>query len=66
MPVWMYHGVQEDYQFNDLVKPENLARLPPLNEQDVSILSTSIAQGGHALLGPEDIENPKRALENGA
>ena len=23
-------------------------------------------RGGNALLGPEDIENPKRALENGA
>ena len=36
MPIWMYHGVQDDYQFSDVVKPENLTRLPPLNEQEVS------------------------------
>ena len=35
MPIWMYHGVQDDYQFNEVVKPENLTRLPPLNEQEV-------------------------------
>ena len=37
MPIWMYHGVQDDYQFSDVVKPENLTRLPPLNEQEVSV-----------------------------
>ena len=35
MPIWMYHGIQDDYQFNDVAKPENLTRLPPLNEQEV-------------------------------
>jgi len=34
MPIWMYHGVQDDYQFSDVVKPENLTRLPPLNDQE--------------------------------
>ena len=38
MPTWIYQGTQDDYQFNDVVKPENLTRLPPLNERDVSNL----------------------------
>ena len=29
-------------------------------------LHYKVQRGANALLGPEDIENPKRALENGA
>lgn len=42
MPTWIYQGTQDDYQFNDVVKPENLTRLPPLDERDVSNLKLVI------------------------
>ena len=36
MPPWLYRGGQDDYQFNDLVKPEDLQKLPPLDNDEVS------------------------------
>ena len=35
MPPWLYRGGQDDYQFNDLVKPEDLQKLPPLDDDEV-------------------------------
>lgn len=37
MPSWMSQHLPEEYEFNDYTKPEHLARLPPLNEADVSL-----------------------------
>eukprot|EP00116_Pleurobrachia_bachei_P014731 sb/3474993/ len=34
MPPWLYRGGQDDYQFNDLVKPEDLQKLPPLDNDE--------------------------------
>ena len=44
MPAWMHHGhgSTDEYQFNEVVKPDNLNRLPPLNEQEVCVYNYMI------------------------
>ena len=62
---WLQDALGNDFNESYIIVIIPLFKLDPVIFWTTPIL-VKLKRGGNALLGPEDIENPKRALENGA